>query len=310
MSKKKYLSNAIIMIVLSLIIAFTFSVSVFAEGDENQKLTDIVTGEVGIKANVSNDIQLAEGDIFILTYRVFDKNLPNEEQTGEKAQIKIDASLINGEWTFFNMPVGYYQITKIEYQGSNSDIANGHYGCSQYFSASENARNSLYLAIGEKAWKSLKGNGSGEGKVIFKGYNADTEKYDNPLQLTDEIIFDTTPTDAVAMDALFGNQDVTSPSDAKRTSKDTSKEVYDDTYDEYGDDYGVEQQVKVSDEEPEIEYYDLGTATDNDAEELAPQPKKNNSGIFWLIFIIAVLGIFFAYKKGILGELINKFIKK
>lgn len=301
MMNKKHILIFLLTFILTAGFVMSQYIPVKAEGEIN--ITEIETGEVGVKANVSNDIQIVEGDIFVLTYRRYDKKA--EEQTSEKAQIKIDASLIDGQWTYFNMPTGYYQITKIEYQGSNPDIADGYYGCSQFFSSHATLRNSLHLAIGEKAWNSLKGSGSGEEKVIFKGYNADTKKYDNPLQLTDEIIFDTTPTDAVAMDALFGNQEVTSPSDAKRTSSET----YDETYDEYGDDYGVEQQVKVSDEEPEIEYYDLGSATDTDAEMVEP-PKKNNSGIKWLVFIIAVLGIFFAYKKGLLNGVINKFLKK
>lgn len=86
-------------------------------------------GSVGIKANYSSSITAKEGDTFSISYE--------ESETGESGSIEVDAYELRSEFRDYEVPPGSYDITDIEYTGSNEEIINEGYGIENSFRIKE-----------------------------------------------------------------------------------------------------------------------------------------------------------------------------
>lgn len=105
-------------------------------------------GIVGVKARYSSGIDPEKGDQFAISYENSD--------TGESGSISLDASEADGVYIDFEVPVGSYRITDVEYSGSNQKIVEQGYGVKRWFRVRDGEDAAvLYLYVGQTAVENL-----------------------------------------------------------------------------------------------------------------------------------------------------------
>jgi hypothetical protein len=100
-----------------------------------------------IKATYASSITPAEGDVFVMTYRV-----AGGEET---AEISVDASIISDATGYIELPAANYEILSIDYQGQNSDIIMSGYACVGDFVADTDGGTFIYIGVGNSAAQSI-----------------------------------------------------------------------------------------------------------------------------------------------------------
>lgn len=155
-----------------------------------------------IKASYSQSIAPASGDTFNITYKI--------ENGSKEASFTIDASTITKGKATLNLPKNNYQITKIEYTGSNELIKKEGYAVASKFSSTENGST---IEIGIGAVKAYEINMS-RMNVIYKApadNNGNTEYYTQKAESSSE--FQT--------QAMSEEYTTLSPSTQQRTNDET-----------------------------------------------------------------------------------------
>lgn len=133
--------------------------------DNPSDVTSAYSPCVHIQVAYSSDIAPQQNDNFCIYYR--------NAGSAESASITFDASTLSGNIGKLDLPAGDYEITDIEYQGSNNIIYKQGYAINKTFSVGETpeAYSEFILAIGYETGSGLIEQNDGDYIAIQNGYS-------------------------------------------------------------------------------------------------------------------------------------------
>ena len=272
MNKRKFLY----VVALCFLAMLAFPIS-YGWAEEDQ---EIEMGTAYLKAVYSSDIEVHDGDIFVITYSV--------EGGTETAKIKVDASTIVEASAEMSMPSAYYTVKNIEYQGSNPVIQEQGFGMPHVFNSAPAGGLTTILYIGKEQCDKLEKDYADSYIVRDPDTN---DKYTEQDEKRRQKRQKASNTDS--------EKEVTTAAPTETEYQYTTEDLDFDM--EYNDEYGVEEQVQDGSQVPEVEHYNDPSEITTEEQVVQKEDEEKKGGLGKLILPIFILvaagGVLFWAKK-------------